>query len=99
MRAPDSIQFNLVGLTEDQIRAYAKATKAAGITVQVFGLSADNARAFWNWDFLPEKFELPATRAMLMTACDARLPARLTLAECDMVADALLGAMETVMTP
>lgn len=96
LRAPDSIQFNLIGLTEEQIRAYAEATKAAGITVQVFGLSRDNARAFWNWEFLPERFELPRTREMLMTACDARLPARLTLAECDMVADALLDAMVRV---
>jgi dTDP-4-amino-4,6-dideoxygalactose transaminase len=96
LRAPDSIQFNLTGLSEDQIRAYAKATKEAGITVQVFGLSADNARAFWNWDFLPETFDLPRTRTMLMTACDARLPARLTLAECDMVVDALLDALSGV---
>jgi hypothetical protein len=65
--------------------------------VQVFGLSGDNARAFWNWQFLGEIPDLPKTRAMLMRACDARLPARLTLADCDVIADALLDAAEAVM--
>ena len=46
------------------------------IFLQVFGLSQDNARAFWNWKFLGETPDLPKTRAMLMRACDTRLPAR-----------------------
>jgi hypothetical protein len=29
---------------------------------------------------------------MLMRACDARLPARLTLADCDVIAGALIAA-------
>jgi hypothetical protein len=36
---------------------------------------------------------------MLMRACDVRLPARLTTAERDVIADALIGAVEDVMTP
>lgn len=96
-RAPDSIQFNLVGIDAAQARAFAEAAQARGVTVQVFGLSTDNARAFWNWQFLGEAPDLPKTRAMLMRACDVRLPARLTRAECDAVADALLAAAETVM--
>ncbi|MEC9311183.1 MAG: aminotransferase class I/II-fold pyridoxal phosphate-dependent enzyme, partial [Pseudomonadota bacterium] len=51
-RAPDSIQFNLVGMTEDDIRAFSKSAAEKGVKVQVFGLSEDNARAFWNWQFL-----------------------------------------------
>jgi hypothetical protein len=34
---------------------------------------------------------------MLMKACDVRLPARLTLEECDLVAQALIAAAEDVM--
>jgi hypothetical protein len=41
--------------------------------------------------------ELPATRAMLEVACDTRLPARLTLADCDAVARVLVEAAEQVM--
>ncbi|RKF16463.1 aminotransferase class I/II-fold pyridoxal phosphate-dependent enzyme [Roseovarius spongiae] len=98
-RAPDSIQFNLVGLDEDAARAFVDAAAGRGVKVQVFGLSQDNARAFWNWRFLPEIPDLPKTRAMLMTACDARLPARLTRAELDAIASAILGAVADVTGP
>jgi dTDP-4-amino-4,6-dideoxygalactose transaminase len=97
-RAPDSIQFNLVGFDADETRAFARAAAARGVKVQVFGLSENNARAFWNWRFLPGPVpELPHTRAMLMRAVDARLPARLTLDECDWLADALCHAAQDVM--
>ncbi|WP_209596895.1 aminotransferase class I/II-fold pyridoxal phosphate-dependent enzyme [Ruegeria sp. HKCCSP351] len=98
-RAPDSIQFNLVGLQEHEIRAFAAAAEARGVKVQVFGLSQDNARAFWNWQFLPETLELPQTRDMLMKACDVRLPVRLTRAELDVIADILLAAVGEVTGP
>ncbi|MCR9113353.1 MAG: aminotransferase class I/II-fold pyridoxal phosphate-dependent enzyme [Rhodobacteraceae bacterium] len=97
-RAPDSIQFNLVGLSDDDTNAFAEAAAARGIKVQVFGMSTDNARAFWNWGFLPEApGDLPRTRAMLMRACDVRLPARLTRDELDFVAEALTRAAGDVM--
>ncbi len=92
-RAPDSIQFNLLGLSDAQTRAFADAAGARGVKVQVFGLSTDNARAFWNWQFIPDLPDLPRTRAMLMRACDVRLPVRLSRAELDLIADILLDAM------
>ena len=98
-RAPDSIQFNLVGMGDNAVKAFAAAAAERGIKVQVFGRSQDNARAFWNWQFLGETPDLPQTRAMLMNACDVRLPARLTLEECDVVAGALIDAAQTVMGP
>lgn len=96
-RAPDSIQFNLVGMGDNAVKSFAEAAAQRGIKVQVFGRSRDNARAFWNWQFLPEQVDLPQTRQMLMNACDVRLPARLTLEECDLVAGALIDAAEEVM--
>ncbi|WP_170325377.1 DegT/DnrJ/EryC1/StrS family aminotransferase [Ruegeria arenilitoris] len=98
-RAPDSIQFNLVDMDEAEIRAFAAASETRGVKVQVFGLSDDNARAFWNWQFLPEKFELPQTRNMLMKACDVRLPVRLTREELDVIADILLASVGEVTGP
>ena len=98
-RAPDSIQFNLEGMDNDQILAFQAAANARGIKVQVFGQSSDNARAFWNWQFIEDLPELPRTRAMLMSACDVRLPARLKRAELDVIAGALTGAAEDVMGP
>lgn len=96
-RAPDSIQFNLVGLNNDEILAFQEAANKRGVKVQVFGQSTDNARAFWNWQFVPDLPELPETRAMLMKACDVRLPARLKKEELDIIAGALTGAAEDVM--
>ena len=99
-RAPDSIQFNLDGMSDAQVRVFSEAAGAMGVKVQVFGMSTDNARAFWNWQFIPgEVPDLPKTRAMLMRACDVRLPARLTQPELDYVSDALVKAAAEVMTP
>ncbi|GLO77839.1 DegT/DnrJ/EryC1/StrS family aminotransferase [Sulfitobacter pontiacus] len=95
-RAPDSIQFNLVGLDDAAIRAFAEASAKAGVKVQVFGQSTDNARAFWNWQFIEDLPDLPRTRAMLMTACDVRLPVQLQPSELDAIVNVLLGALATV---
>ncbi|MBW6418230.1 DegT/DnrJ/EryC1/StrS aminotransferase family protein [Celeribacter sp. PS-C1] len=96
VRAPDSLQFNLVDFTREEAIAFQNAAKARGVSVQVFGLSTDNARAFWNWKFLGETPDLPKTREMLSKACDTRLPARLTEEDCDFIADALISAAAEV---
>ncbi|MCA0995814.1 DegT/DnrJ/EryC1/StrS family aminotransferase [Alloyangia pacifica] len=98
-RAPDSLQFNLVGMDAAEMRGFIEAAAEGGVKVQLFGLSTDNARAFWNWQFLADIPELPRTRAMLERACDTRLPARLTLEECSAVADVLVSAADSVMGP
>ena len=96
-RAPDSIQFNLTGDWSDaDARRFQAEAKRRGITVQIFGLSEDNARAFWNWQFLGETPDLPKTRAMLMRAGDVRLPPRLTDDELDFIAAAIFDAAEAV---
>lgn len=93
-RAPDSIQFNLVDLSGAAIRDFARTAADLGVKVQVFGQSTDNARAFWNWRFIPDLPELPQTRAMLMRACDVRLPVQLTGEQLDAVCDVILNALE-----
>ncbi|OOY19896.1 aminotransferase [Thioclava sp. DLFJ5-1] len=96
-RAPDSLQFNLAGdWSDDEARKLQSEAKARGVSVQVFGLSQDNARAFWNWQFLGDVPELPKTRAMLMRACDTRLPARLKQPDLDYIADAILEGVMAV---
>jgi dTDP-4-amino-4,6-dideoxygalactose transaminase len=92
VRAPDSIQFNLAATSNQECLDFIENAAALGVKVQLFGLSPDNARAFWNWEFLPEKVELPKTRKMLMRACDVRLPASLSLEDVEKVAGALLTA-------
>lgn len=96
-RAPDSLQFNLDGLSDEETLAFQSAAAERGVKVQVFGMSQDNARAFWNWQFITDLPELPKTRAMLMRACDTRLPARLTAEQCATIGAALVAAAEDVM--
>ncbi|MFT5342531.1 MAG: dTDP-4-amino-4,6-dideoxygalactose transaminase [Paracoccaceae bacterium] len=98
-RAPDSIQFNLVGMDDTETSAFSAAAEARGVKVQIFGLSDDNARAFWNWQFISDLPELPKTRAMLMRACDIRLPVRLSRAELDVIADILLDVVAEATGP
>jgi dTDP-4-amino-4,6-dideoxygalactose transaminase len=98
-RAPDSIQFNMVGMSNAEAVGFVDAAAAAGVKIQVFGQSTDNARAFWNWQFIGDIPDLPKTRAMLMQACDVRLPARLTLAECDIIAQIISDAAAATMAP
>ncbi|MEM1076267.1 MAG: aminotransferase class I/II-fold pyridoxal phosphate-dependent enzyme [Pseudomonadota bacterium] len=94
-RAPDSIQFNLHGLSAEETGEFVVAAGRQGVGVQVFGRATDNARAFWNWQFMEKIPELPRTRAMLMSACDVRLPARLTPEECEKIARVILSAAAT----
>jgi hypothetical protein len=82
--------------SDAEARTFQDAAKAQGITVQIFGLSEDNARAFWNWKFIGDLPDMPKTRAMLMRACDLRLPARLKRADLDYIADAILSAAAQV---
>jgi perosamine synthetase len=99
-RAPDSIQFNLTGhWTDDQALHFQTIAAQNGVKVQVFGLSDGNARAFWNWQFLGDPPDLPQTRAMLMRACDVRLPARLTTPDLDYIANAILDAAAHALRP
>lgn len=96
-RAPDSIQFRLAGdWSDDQARRFEAASRRRGASAQIFGLSPDNARAFWNWQFLDGTPELPKTRAMLMRTCDLRLPARLCPEDITFLGGALIAAADEV---
>jgi len=84
-------------MTDAQVDGFVEQAATLGLKVQVFGRSTDNARAFWNWNFLRSNPDQPKTRAMLNRACDVRLPTRLSLDECDVVAETILDAIDTTM--
>jgi dTDP-4-amino-4,6-dideoxygalactose transaminase len=99
VRAPDSIQFNLQGMSDDEVRRFSNMAADQGVKVQVFGLSSDNARAFWNWQFIPDLQDLPQTREMLMRACDVRLPVQLGRDDLDSIGAVLVNSAADVMRP
>jgi perosamine synthetase len=95
-RAPDSIQFNLVGFSTAEAQRLMAVSKGSNVPISIFGLHEDNARAFWNWKFIGNIPELPKTRAMLMRACDMRLPARLERADLDQICADVLGSIAVI---
>jgi hypothetical protein len=80
-----------------QVDDFVSQAASLGLKAEVFGRSKDNARAFWNWNFLSNIPDQPKTRAMLNRACDVRLPSRLSLQECDVVAQTILDTLDTTM--
>ena len=97
VRAPDSIQFRLRGFdSHAAVQGFISRAAERGLDVQIFGLSRNNARAFWNWEFIGPQGDLPKTRDMLMRTCDVRLPARLEIADLDIIADILLSSAEDI---
>lgn len=94
---PNSIQFNLRGLTSEKIRSFIETTAQEGIKIAVFGMSDDNARCFWNWRYLDtSNEELPITETMLKTACDLRLPVFLDKEDVNIMGSLILRAIERV---
>ena len=94
-RAPDSIQFILNGFDADgDVEAFRRIAWNKGVQVEIFGLSHDNARAFWNWRFLGPQEGLSRTREVLERACDVRLPVRLETEQLDFIATALVESAE-----
>lgn len=95
----DSLQFNLVGMTEEQVSTFLANCKRRGMPVGLFG-SKDNARNFRNWQYSPVKTdeELPNTARVIASAIDVRLPAVFEDEDFDMMADVLkAAAAETMM--
>lgn len=95
-RAPDSIQFNLIDFTDEDAIALTQEVKKRGVPLSIFGLQNGNARAFWNWQFLGDLPELPQTKAMLMRACDIRLPSALTEEHVNIIAGVILSSVKQV---
>ena len=96
---PNSIQFNLRGMTRERIRRFVDTMGQEGIKIAVFGLGEDNARCFWNWRYTDaSNDELPQTEKMLRTACDLRLPVYLDVEDIDTMGGLIVRAIDYVTT-
>ena len=89
-RVGDSVQFNLVGLSGDQVDQFLSEVKSRGVGLQIFG-RLDNSRYYKNWKFsFDEVPELRQTDEIISLACDLRIS--LTFDEQDIE---LLGTIVT----
>jgi|UniRef100_A0A7S0J175 dTDP-4-amino-4,6-dideoxygalactose transaminase len=92
----DSLQCNLLGMSDEQVADFLGHAKRRGMPVGLFG-SKGNSRNFRTWQYAPASTELPATEKMIAGAIDVRLPLSFDESDLDLMADVLLAAVEDTM--
>lgn len=68
----DSMQFFLNDLEPSQMRNFEREARVRGVDLALLGASEDNARCFWNWDFV-DGSQCARTRRILASLVDLRL--------------------------
>jgi dTDP-4-amino-4,6-dideoxygalactose transaminase len=94
----DSAQFNLVNLSGSQIERFVELMNMEGIKLSVFGIETDNARCYWNWEYIQEDHHLPETRETLVAACDLKLPLYLDHGDMTVIGTTLLQVLDYVIS-
>eukprot|EP00188_Purpureofilum_apyrenoidigerum_P002795 Plantae.Rhodophyta-Purpureofilum_apyrenoidigerum.ctg2859.p1 GENE.Plantae.Rhodophyta-Purpureofilum_apyrenoidigerum.ctg2859~~Plantae.Rhodophyta-Purpureofilum_apyrenoidigerum.ctg2859.p1 ORF type:complete len:487 (-),score=84.19 Plantae.Rhodophyta-Purpureofilum_apyrenoidigerum.ctg2859:809-2158(-) len=76
----DSLQFNLLNITENEAARICELCKERGVPLSLFG-SAGNARNFRTWQYLYDEKDTPnleQTKNVIAFAADVRLPPQFT---------------------
>ena len=89
----DSLQFNLLNFSDEQVDEFLASCKRRGMPVGLFG-SKENARNFVNWKYSPNAEPLPRTAALIAAAIDVRLPLQFEDEDFDAMADVILAAID-----
>jgi dTDP-4-amino-4,6-dideoxygalactose transaminase len=95
-----SVQFSLLGFDDAEIAAVLERCAARGLPIKWFG--AGRQRGFTSaprhWRYAGEQGPMAQTHAILAGLCDIRTPLSLTDEDCDLLADILREAIETVVS-
>lgn len=95
-----SVQFSLLGFDDAEIAAVLERCAARGLPIKWFG--AGRQRGFTSaprhWRYAGEQGPMAQTHAILAGLCDIRTPLSLTDEDCDLVAEILREAIETVVS-
>lgn len=95
-----SVQFSLLGFTDGEIAAVLDRCAARGLPIKWFG--AGRQRGFTSaprhWRYAGEQGPMSQTHAILAGLCDIRTPLSLTDEDCDLAAEILREAIETVVS-
>ncbi|MDP3317674.1 MAG: DegT/DnrJ/EryC1/StrS family aminotransferase, partial [Bosea sp. (in: a-proteobacteria)] len=95
-----SVQFSLMGFGDDEIAAVLERCAARGLPIKWFG--AGRQRGFTSaprhWRYAGEQGPMAQTHAVLAGLCDIRTPLSLTDEDCDLAAEILREAIETVVS-
>lgn len=95
-----SVQFSLLGFDDAEIAAVLERCAARGLPIKWFG--AGRQRGFTSaprhWRYAGEQGAMAQTHAVLAGLCDIRTPLSLTDEDCDLAAEILREAIETVVS-
>lgn len=95
-----SVQFSLLGFDDTEIAAVLDRCAARGLPIKWFG--AGRQRGFTSaprhWRYAGEQGAMAKTHAVLAGLCDIRTPLSLTDEDCDLAAEILREAIETVVS-
>ncbi|HEY5796583.1 MAG TPA: DegT/DnrJ/EryC1/StrS aminotransferase family protein [Bosea sp. (in: a-proteobacteria)] len=95
-----SVQFSLIGFEDSEIAAVLDRCTARGLPIKWFG--AGRQRGFTSaprhWRYAGEQGAMAQTHAILAGLCDIRTPLSLTDEDCDLAAEILREAIETVVS-
>lgn len=95
-----SVQFSLLGFDDAEIAAVLDRCAARGLPIKWFG--AGRQRGFTSaprhWRYAGEQGPMAQTHAILAGLCDIRTPLSLSDEDCDLAAEILREAIETVVS-
>lgn len=95
--AADSIQWEFVGLTDNQIASIVARLIEHGVKIDVF--TGGNARCFWNWGFFKQEGdECPITKKMVKRTVDMRLPLHLDTEAIVAIGNAVLQTIAEIVS-
>lgn len=95
-----SVQFSLLGFDAADMSAFLARTKARGLPIKWFGAGTQIGftSAPRHWHYAGTQGDLAQTHAILAGLCDIRTPVSMTDDECDLVADIVREAIQSVIS-
>ncbi len=90
--AADSVQWEFIDLSAEQIDTIKKDLAKNGVKIEVF--TGANARCFWNWTYFEQNEECPFTRDILNRTVDMRLRLHLTKDDINIIADKIINVIK-----
>ncbi|MFM9974408.1 MAG: DegT/DnrJ/EryC1/StrS family aminotransferase [Beijerinckiaceae bacterium] len=95
-----SVQFSLVGFDADETMTFLARTKVRGLPIKWFGANdqVGFTSAPRHWAYAGEQGGLTQTHAVLASLCDMRTPLAMTDDECDLAAEIVREAIESVIS-
>lgn len=91
-----SMQFNLYGLTREQVEEFLDECSRRGVEIKWFGWKEPKGytSSYESWQYLSHIPELPQTKKILDSMCDFRIPLTFSLEDCKIVAGVIREVIE-----